>query len=211
MSKRELFIYGAGGLGREILSMISMMEEWIPVGFIDDVVSKGSEIAGMKVLGGRDFLLSFEKKTNVVMALGDPQMKFEMVRSIKNPAIVYPTLVHPAAILQDRRSILMGEGSIITAGCVLTANIRIGNHVLINLNTTIGHDVHIGNFCSIMPGVNVAGEVILGEAVLIGSGANILNRMVVADRSKVGMGAVVIHPVQPGTTVAGVPAKPLST
>ena len=205
--KKELFIYGAGGLGKEILSLIKTLNDWTPVGFIDDGISKGTEVGGLKVLGGKDFLFSLSKETHLILAIGDPQMKSAVVKSIKDKGFVYPVLIHPSAILQDKDSILLGEGSIITAGCVLTTNIRICNHVLINLNTTIGHDVHIGNFCSIMPGVNVAGEVILGDCVLVGSGANILNRMVVSDRSKVGMGAVVIHPVEPGTTVVGVPAK----
>jgi sugar O-acyltransferase (sialic acid O-acetyltransferase NeuD family) len=207
MSKKELFIYGAGGLGREILSLINATADWMAAGFIDDNVPRGSEVNGLRVFGGSDFLLTLKVPTYLVLAIGDPQLKCEILKKIKNPVIRYATIVHPAAILQDKNSIELGEGTIVTAGCTLTTGIRVGKHVLINLNTTIGHDVHIGNFSSIMPGVNIAGEVIIGEAVLIGSGANILNRMVVSDRAKVGMGAVVIHPVQPGTTVVGVPAK----
>lgn len=205
--KKDLYIYGAGGLGREILSLVYALNEWTPVGFIDDVVAKGTLVGGIPIAGGKDFLLSFRGEINLILAVGDPIMKCEIQKSIKEKSIVYPTLIHPSAILQDRKSIHVGEGSIIAAGCILTTDIQIGNHVLINLNTTVGHDVHIGNFSSVMPGVNVAGEVIIGQSVLIGSGANIMNRMVVSDRSKVGMGAVVTRPVEPGTTVVGVPAK----
>ena len=42
---------------------------------------------------------------------------------------------------------------------------------------------------------------------LVGSGANVMNRVHIGDNSKVGMGAVVIHDVDAGTTVVGVPAR----
>lgn len=210
MTRKELFIYGAGGLGREILSLVKTLSGWSVAGFIDDRVPAGTKVNGLEVLGGKDYLLTYNHETHLILALGDPRIKSEVAKSLENSAIIYPTLVHRAAVLQDNQLIKIGEGSIITAGCVLTTNIRIGKHVLINLNSTIGHDVHIGNYCSVMPGVNIAGEVIIGDCVLIGSGANILNRMVISEKSRVGMGAVVTKPVAPGATVVGVPAKPMN-
>ncbi len=82
-----------------------------------------------------------------------------------------------------------------------------GNHVLINLNSTIGHDVRIGDCTSIMCGVNVAGEVTIGNAVMVGSGASILNRVTVGSHSRIGMGAAVVKDVAADITVVGVPAK----
>lgn len=209
MSKKELLIYGAGGLGREILSLVRALGDWSAAGFIDDVVPAGTKVGGIKVLGGKDFLFKNNSPAYVVLAMGDPVMKSEIARELKSSVITFPALIHPSAILQDEESTILGAGSVIAAGCVLTTNIRIGNHVLVNLNTTIGHDVHIGNYSSIMPGVNIAGEVIIGDCVLVGSGANILNRMVVSEKSRVGMGAVVTRPVAPGATVVGVPARRL--
>jgi serine acetyltransferase len=60
-----------------------------------------------------------------------------------------------------------------------------------------------------MPGVNIAGEVAVGNEVLIGSGASVINRVVIGDRATVGMGAVVLKDVAAGTTVIGVPARPM--
>lgn len=210
MSKKLIYIYGAGGLGREILAMVKTLSEWTPAGFIDDSTPKDSLVKGVPVIGGREVLQVLKGEVNVVLAVGDPVAKCDIIKAISGSSIVFPILIHPLAVLEDLESITVGEGSIITAGCVLTTDINIGKHVLLNLNATVGHDAHIGNYSSVMPGVNIAGEVIIGDCVLIGSGTNVMNRMVISDRSRVGMGAVVTRSVAPGSTVVGVPARPLT-
>ena len=205
--KEPLLIYGAGGLGKEILSWIRLLEEFEPVGFMDDGIKKGVVIKGIKVLGGLDVLNSFSTPVNLVLAIGDPSSKSILVKMIDPSRVYYPVLKHPSVILQDEASIKIGEGTVLTAGCILTTDIHIGGHVLVNLNTTIGHDVDIGSFTSIMTGVNVSGGVKIGDGVLVGSGSNILNQVNVGDFSKVGMGSVVIRDVAVDTTVVGVPAR----
>lgn len=206
--KEKILIYGAGGLGRELLSLIRAMEEFEVIGFIDDSLRRG-DIKGITVLGGEEVLHGFDGKVNVVLAFGDPVAKSMRAKRLDNRHLRYPAIVHPAAILQDRDSIRLGGGCVIGAGSILTTDIEIGEHTLVNINCTIGHDSRIGRCSSIMPGVNVAGEVLVGNEVLIGSGASLINRIIVGDRATVGMGAVVVRDVAAGVVVAGVPAVPL--
>lgn len=205
--KEPLLIYGAGGLGKEILSLVRALDEFEPAGFIDDGLRKDTLVKGLKILGGLDVLNSFTTPVNLILAIGDPSSKSILLKMIDPSRVYFPVLRHPSVILQDVDAITIGEGSILTAGCILTTDITIGTHVLVNLNTTIGHNVEIGACSSIMPGVNIAGDVTIGKGVLIGSGANILNGVKVGDFSKVGMGAVVIRDVDSETTVVGVPAR----
>jgi len=207
--KKPLLIYGGGGLGREVLSLIACDEQWEPVGFIDDGLTKGLEIKGVKVLGGIEALNGLRETFSLVLAIGDPGIKATIRSRISNPSINFPVLRHPSVLLQDAGSIPIGEGSILTAGVIVTTDVVIGNYVLINLNSTVGHNSHIGNYASLMPGVNVAGYVRIGERVFIGAGANIINNVVLGDGCKVGMGAAVIQDVPSGVTVVGVPAKSL--
>jgi sugar O-acyltransferase (sialic acid O-acetyltransferase NeuD family) len=207
VAKQDLYIYGAGGLGREILGLVKSLDNWNPAGFIDDTVEKNSVIGGLKVLGGQEVIKELSGTINVVLAVGDPRVKEAIVLNASSGKINYPRLIHPSVILYDMGSTHIGAGTVITAGCILTTDITIGQHVLVNLNTTIGHDVRIDDLSSIMPGVNIAGAVHIENAVLIGSGSNILNGVRVGKRSKVGMGSVVIRDVEEGQTVAGVPAK----
>lgn len=205
--RKPIVIYGAGGLGREVLSLCRATEAWDVIGFIDDQKSKHDQVNGIQVLGNASVLREFDKSVQLVFAIGDPVAKKKLVRSAHHNMSL-ATLTHPSAIIQDESRVRMGGGSIICAGVILTTDILLEEHVLINLNATIGHDCKVGAYSAIMPGVNIGGHVTLGESVLVGSGANILNGIMIGAHSKIGMGAVVIQHVASATTVVGVPAKP---
>lgn len=202
-----LIIYGAGGLGRELLSLVKALKDFEVIGFVDDVLPADSTVKGVKVLGGIEYLNTMQSEVSVVLALGDPGVKSQKAALIGNRKIKYPVLIHPTAVLQDPDSIRLGQGTVLCAGAVLTTDITLGDHVLVNLNVTIGHDCRIDHYVSVMPGANIAGEVIVGQEVLIGAGSSILNKITIGDRSKVGMGSVVIRNVERKSVVAGVPAK----
>ncbi|NMM48033.1 acetyltransferase [Marinigracilibium pacificum] len=208
----ELVIIGAGGLGKEVLSLVQninqVVKTWDILGFYDDGLKKGAEVAGHHVLGGIDELNITEQKLAVVLAIGDPLIKSRIFDKLKGqPYLFFPKLIHPKAFISNINSVKVGEGTIISSGVQITTDVMIGEFVLINLNTTIGHDVRIGHFCSVMPGVNIAGNIIIEEKCLIGSGANLINGCHIHENVKVGSGAVVIDDVQADKTVVGIPAK----
>jgi sugar O-acyltransferase (sialic acid O-acetyltransferase NeuD family) len=208
--RKPVIIFGAGGLGREVKTIVDILPGWFAVGFCDDHIAAGTMVMGIPVVGDCNYIKGMEQ-ASIVVAIGDPIVKRDVVEKLQQRENVdFITIVHPRAICSDSATIHIGKGAIITAGCILTTSIRIGEHVLINLNSTIGHDSTIGNFSSIMPGVNIAGHVEIGNEVLIGSGANILNRVRVGERAVVGSGAVVLNDVASGQTVVGVPAKEIA-
>lgn len=47
----------------------------------------------------------------------------------------------------------------------------------------------------------------IGPGVLIGAGASVLGNIVIGEGAKIGCGAVVVKPIPPFTTAAGIPAK----
>jgi serine O-acetyltransferase len=94
---------------------------------------------------------------------------------------------------------------------------RIGRGVLIDHGTS----VVIGETAVVEDDVSMLHEVTLGgtgketgdrhpkvrRGVLIGAGAKIIGNIEIGEGAKIGSGAVVLQPVPPHTTVAGVPAK----
>ena len=207
--RRPLIIYGAGGLGREVKSMLQHTEQPFElIGFLDDGVTPGTMVDSIPVLGGVNWLEVNTNKIDVIVAIGNPKIKSKIVRSIHPMDYVnFPRLIHKLGHTQDMERVTIGAGSVIGAGVVLTTNITIGEHVLLNLNVTVGHDTVIGDFTSVMPGVNIAGNVRLGSEVMIGSGANIINNIKVGNFATIGAGSVVNHDIPAASTAAGVPAR----
>jgi serine O-acetyltransferase len=94
---------------------------------------------------------------------------------------------------------------------------RFGHGIMIDHATgiVIGETAVVGNNCSFLHAVTLGGSgketgdrhPKIGEGVLIGAGAKILGNITVGDGSRVAAGSVVLSPVPPHVTVAGVPAK----
>jgi sugar O-acyltransferase (sialic acid O-acetyltransferase NeuD family) len=100
-----------------------------------------------------------------------------------------------------------GMGTIICPGTILTCDIKIGIHCLINLNCTIGHDCIIGDFVTMSPGANVSGNVTIGSGCYIGSNAVIREKINICDNVVIGAGGVVVKDItEPGVYV-GNPVK----
>jgi sugar O-acyltransferase (sialic acid O-acetyltransferase NeuD family) len=209
MNLKDIAIIGAGGLGKEVAVLIHQINQkeltWNVIGFYDDAVSIGNKVAGHLVLGKIVELGKIDYNLNVIVAVGDPIIKSKIVSEIANPKISFPVLVHPAAGVG--LGIELGAGTIITAGCQLTIDIKTGAHVLINLNSTIGHDVSIGSFTCVMPGVHLSGFVTIQDKVLIGTGASVLQHLRIGSSARVGAGAIVTKNVADNATVKGIPAK----
>lgn len=209
--KKPIAIFGAGGFGLEVAMLIEqingMEHEWENIGFFDDGEPKGKIVNGLPVLGGVRELNAWKEKINIALALGIPETKKKAYSTIRNEKVIFPTLIHPSVIIGNEKFIDIGEGSIICAGNIITTNIRIGRHVILNLACTVGHETVIGDFSSFMPTCNISGGVTIGECSFWGTGAKVINHKKVGDGVTVGAGAVIINDVPDGVTVAGVPAK----
>ena len=208
---KDIAIYGAGGFGREVQSLVEQMNAkdagYNFVGFFDDGKPKGELINGSPVLGGMEELNGWDRPLCLALAIGDPVVKKRMFEKITNPSISFPALVHPSVMIGDGRFVRIGDGSIICGGTIITVNIEIGRFVILNLSCTVGHDTKIGAFSSFMPTVNISGEVEIGEGVYVGTGAKIINQLSIGEWTVVGAGAVVAKSLPARCTAVGVPAK----
>lgn len=205
-----LAIYGAGGLGREIALMVTQINRreplWKLEGYYDDGVEKGSVVDGLPVLGAMEDLNLREESLSVAVAIADPQLRKVVTDRITNANINFPVLIHPDANPGGEDN-YFGRGTIITAGCILTTGIVIGEFAIINLLSTIGHDVKLGSFTIVMPGCNISGNVQVGACALIGTGAKILQNLTLGKNCTVGAGAVVTKDFGDDVTVVGIPAR----
>ena len=206
---KSIVIVGAGGFGREVLEIFNDLnkqkKKWNILGFIDNNKAiHGKTINKYRVLGGLDW---FENHRDVgcICAIGEPKTKKKVVEMLKKMDVKFYNAIHPSVIMSE--FIEFGEGIIICAGTILTVNIKIGNHVIINLNCTIGHDAVIEDYCSLMPTVKINGNNHLYEGVYIGTGAAFIHQVSVGAWSTIGAGAVVINDIPENVVAVGTPAK----
>lgn len=211
MNMEKIAIVGTGGFAREVLTLINDINGHKPqykvVGFVD--ADKSLTIHGLPVIGDDNEVNQSKEPISLVIAVGEPKMKAKIREKYNNPLISFPTLVHPSVLIGDKKSIEIGEGSIICAGCILTTDIQIRDFVTLNLMCTVGHDTIIGSYSSFMPSVNISGEVIVKDSVYVGTGAKIINQLEIGEKTIVGAGAVVSKSLPANCTAVGVPAKPI--
>jgi sugar O-acyltransferase (sialic acid O-acetyltransferase NeuD family) len=204
---RDVVIYGAGGLGREVLALLRAQGpgRWNFLGFIDDGKPPGTPISGLTVLGGLSWLTP-RAPVAVVMGMADPAAKAALYRELsRNPKITFPTLVHPLAHVDP--SARLAEGAVVSTYCSVSVNAALGLCSFFNVGAQIGHDSVLGDFGSVMPHVDISGGVTIGPRCLVGAGAKILQGLEVGPDATVGIGSVVLNSVPGGCTVMGYPAR----
>ncbi|KGN76156.1 hypothetical protein HQ40_05075 [Porphyromonas gulae] len=209
---KDIAIIGAGGLGREILSLLTAINEIKPIyniiGFYDDKGEKGTKTHNLPILGKIEDLNLISSPISVTIAIGSSRVKRNIIEKLNaNPNISYPTLIHPRAYIQNSETIKISNGVIIAAGVVITCDVTIDRFVFLNLNCTVGHDAKIGAYSSFMPTVNISGETVIGECVYIGTGATIINKIEIGDNAIIGAGSTVISNIPANTTAVGTPAR----
>lgn len=211
MTDRRIAIFGVGGFGREVRWLIddinAVQPRWDFVGYFDDH-SEPRKIGSRAYLGSLGELNAWDGSLGVVFAVGDPVLKRRLVSAVHNPRVWFPTLIHPSCQIGIPVSSI-GDGSIVCAGVMITVDVQIGRHVILNLGCTVGHDTVIRDYASFMPTVNISGDVVIGEAVYVGTGASIVNRVEIGDGTVVGAGAVVVRSLPAHCTAVGAPAKPI--
>lgn len=209
---KDIFIIGAGGVGREtawIIEEINIKKPtWNILGFIDDNESIwGTELNGYTVVGGLDYLDKFKNKTSVIIAIANYKVKKKIVEKL-NGKFDFATIIHPEVGIN--KTIKIGEGSIIYKGVIMTTNITIGDHVIVSPKCGIGHDSILGNYVSVLWNVNISGFDTIKDGVTIGSGATIIQDKIIGQGAVIGAGAVVIEDIYEYTTNVGVPSVIIS-
>lgn len=203
-------VIGSGGMGRETLAILEAHNRsgaqppFDILGFLTNQPDQhGSQVDGYPVLGP-EIVVADHSGARSVCAIGDPRARIAVVQRLTQAGAVFMSAVHPAAVSHMHHDV--GAGTIIAPGVVITVNVRIGQHVIINNNASISHDCVIEDFVTIAPCATVTGHVHIGHGAELGANCTILPRIRIGPGALVGAGAVVTRHVAPNTIVAGVPA-----
>jgi len=190
-SKKKSII-GSGGHARELRSQI---DEEI-VFFVDDEF----------LTDHTKPLSEFDPNEYITMiAVGDSK-KREQIKNKLPENTQFFTFIHPTALIMDS-NIEIGQGTFIGAYSVLTTNIKLGEHCLINRGVQIGHDCVIGDYFSAMPNSVVSGNVKIGDKVYLGTNSSVKEKINICDNVTIGLNSGVVKDINEEGVYVGIPAK----
>ncbi len=183
-------LVGYGGHAKEVLSQ---MGEKLTCFVGDEYVVEGTEP-----------LSKFDpKEYELMIAVANSRDRYDITQRLPKET-KYFTWIHPTALIMGN-DVEIGEGSFIGAYSILTTNIKIGNHAILNRGNHIGHDCEIGNYFSAMPGAIVSGNVKIYDLVYIGSNSSIKEKISIHSLVTIGLNSGVVKDIEEPGVYAGVP------
>ena len=206
-----LYIIGAGGHGKVVAEVATLMGIFEEIFFLDDKKKEGSVILNYKVFKNVDFeyIKSIVNKNNYFfVAIGDCLKRKELQKKLLQIDANISTLVHPNSSIS--RFSIISPGSIICAGATLGPDSHIGQGAIVNHSSTIDHDCKIGQFTHICPHSSVSGGVEIGDLSVLGTGSRVIQNISVGENCNIGAGAVVLKDIPNNKKAFGIPAKIIS-
>ena len=198
---KEIYIFGAGSIAREVIRLIKKINFKKKIWDIKGIACKDSfaekSIDRIKLINQENIKIT--TNTYAICAISDPNTKAKVIEKIKQKKIKLAKLVCPEVFIYN--DVKIGNGSIILSGCQIGHTTTIGKNSLISFGVDIGHNINLGNDTSILPNSTVGGYVNIGNRVLIGSGVNILPEVKIGSNSRIGIGSTIIKNVKKDCTV----------
>jgi len=188
----KLALFGYGGHAREVAAQMQKEVTF----FVNDEYA--NDVA--KPISQFD-----PEEYTMMVAVGDSRARFDVVQSLPKET-TYFTFIHPTALLLSK-DINIGTGSFIGAYSILTTNITIGDHAILNRGNHIGHDTEIGSYFSAMPGAIVSGNVKIYSMVYMGTNSSIKEKLSIHSLATIGSNTAVVKHIEEPGTYAGTPAK----
>jgi len=203
-------VYCAGELGRVVADILRRNDDDTGIVFLDDNESMwGERVAGHEVVGGRKTLSELDEDVaDVIIAFADrQQVRIDLAQTVRDAGFDLSSAVDSDATVAP--SATVGSGVIVNAQAYVGPDAAIEDLAVLDSAVSVSHDVHLEHGVTVGPNATLAGGVTVARDAFVGAGATVKDDVSIGESAVVGAGAVVTSTVEPGTTVAGVPAAPI--
>ena len=202
---RTLAIIGASGHGKVVADAALSSGYWVKVEFYDDAWPTKTHNGQSDIVGNTESLFNLSIKPDVVVAIGNNQVRLAKQRELMERGFSIATVVHRAAMVSP--SAVIKRGTVVMAGAVVNADVKVGEACIVNSNAVLEHDCVLADAVHISPAASLAGGVIVDEASWIGIGAVVIQLKNIGKNVMVGAGAAVVTDLPDNVTAVGVPAS----
>lgn len=208
MGRKNLYIVGAGGFGRECAGNFRLWggfaDRYDLKGFLDDNPAALAGYADYPPIRGRVGDFRPGPDDVFVCALGLVAVRRRCLAALAAKGGRFATLVAPSAVVHATAR--LGEGCLVLDHTIVSADVTLGDHVLCHANVLLGHDTRVGDHAVIESYAFTGGFAEIGCGATLHTRATVLPGKRVGEGAVVGAGSVVLASVPAGKTVFGVPA-----
>lgn len=194
-----MVLYGAGGHAKVIYDLI--LSNNLLLEYLVDDNPPSDFFHHLEIFKPQEHLL---KNKKIIVAIGDGRIRELVVNKIKD-LCEFETLIHHSAFVS--RFSEVGKGTVVMPQVCVNAEVKIGNHCIINTSSVIEHECVIEDYVHISPSVTLAGNITIKKGAQIGIGARVIQGITIGENAIIGAGAVIIHDVPDYATVVGNPGR----
>lgn len=211
---KKVIILGGSGIGMIAASILERKGDYEVVGFLNDVIPKGSWIGKyrkIQVIGDTNNLSAFIEDENTFafiayVGLQNEKETYKKIDSLNIPINKFINIIDESAVIPENYC-KIGKGVMISPLAQLSPDSTISDNCILLANSFVGHDSFLDRFAHIATNAVVGANVHVGKGVHIGSNATIREKIKIGDYSLIGAGAVVLNDVPENAIMVGNPAR----